>query len=51
MCTVVLDATPTKSISRRHAEIVCGKQKRGPDTYTLRDLVSEIEEGVRELRW
>ncbi|CAM9342503.1 unnamed protein product, partial [Scytosiphon promiscuus] len=40
MCTVVLDATPTKSISRKHAEIVFGKQRGAPDTYTLRDLGS-----------
>lgn len=41
MCSVVLDATPTKSISRKHAEIVCrkGKGRRGPDKYILRDLV------------
>lgn len=41
VCDVVLDATPAKTISRKHAEIVFGKQRRGPDTYTLRDLVSE----------
>lgn len=39
MCSVVLDATPTKSISRKHAEIKCQKGGRGCDEYTLRDLV------------
>ncbi|CAM9209724.1 unnamed protein product [Ectocarpus fasciculatus] len=39
-CHVPLDAAPTKTISRKHAEIFCGKGKRGPKTYTLRDLGS-----------
>lgn len=42
MCSVVLDATPQKSISRKHAEIVCRKGRRGPDKYILRDLVRTL---------
>ncbi|CAM9905617.1 unnamed protein product, partial [Ectocarpus sp. 12 AP-2014] len=49
-CDVTLDAAPTKTISRKHAEIFCGKGKRGPKTYTLRDLGSTNGVFVNEFK-
>lgn len=37
---IVLDKTPTNTISRRHAEIFARKGRGGALTYVLRDLVS-----------
>ncbi|CAM9672408.1 unnamed protein product [Ectocarpus sp. 13 AM-2016] len=49
-CDVTLDAAPTKTISRKHAEVFCGKGKRGPKTYTLRDLGSTNGVFVNEFK-
>lgn len=37
---VVLDVTPNKSISRKHAEVVLRTDGEGHTTFVLRDLVS-----------
>ncbi|CAB1118525.1 unnamed protein product [Ectocarpus sp. CCAP 1310/34] len=49
-CDVTLDAAPTKTISRKHAEIFCGNGRRGPKTYTLRDLGSTNGVFVNEFK-
>lgn len=39
LVTVVLDLTPTNTISRRHAEIVYTKSHEGRDVFAIKDLV------------
>lgn len=39
LVSVVLDLTPTNTISRRHAEIAYRKSHQGKDTFAVKDLV------------